>query len=158
MDVRRIPIHNAAAVRRVDLHVGRPMHGAAVREVRGPDSSENGVEFRFTDPEAIVLDRVRGISLVEVNGQAFIHVDRGERPDARFRPGNAEERGEQLGRGYPVADRDQQVIKVDGQIPAPGLGVSSIRERPLQREASRERGCPLTCQDAQHTSSAAVLP
>src|SRR5262245_24185197 len=107
------PAHDAAAVVRVDPHVHRTVRGAPVPEVARLDPRHDPVELGLAHPEAIVLDGKGAVVLVEVEGQAVVHVDQAEGAYAGFRPGHAEEVGEQLGRGLPVAGRNDRVVELD---------------------------------------------
>ena len=87
MPVGLVPVN--VAVLRVDLHVHGPAHPAAVRDSCLLDALKNRVEIFLADAEAEVLDGEGLGRLVDVVRQAVVDVDRSERPDAGFRPGDS---------------------------------------------------------------------
>lgn len=89
MDVRLIPVQIAAAILAVDLHVYWTMYRTAVHDACGLDSSEDRVELLIAHSKTVMLNRIGRISLIEVEGQTVIDVDRRERPDSCFSPRNA---------------------------------------------------------------------
>src|SRR6266540_3218607 len=69
--VRLVPVHDAAAVLRVDLHVYWTVWRTSVLDAADPDSCHDAVELGLAHTKAIVLYGEGAIGLVEVEGQSF---------------------------------------------------------------------------------------
>ncbi len=82
--VRLVPVHDAAAVLRVDLHVYWTVWRTSVLDAADPDSCHDAVELGLAHTKAIVLYGEGAIGLVEVEGQALVHIDwtEGTTPDS----------------------------------------------------------------------------
>lgn len=84
-----VPVDHASSVFSVDLHVHWAADRASVLDAGSFDAPEDCVEVLQADAEAEVIDR-KGLSrLDEVEGQTFIDVDRRERANPSFCPGDS---------------------------------------------------------------------
>src|SRR5512134_2054509 len=101
-----VPVHDAAAVLRVDLHVYGTVWGTSVLDAAGPDSRHDAVELGLAHSKAIVLHGKGAIGLVEVESQAIVHVDRAEGTDSRLGPRDAEKEAQQFGRSSSIPGGD----------------------------------------------------
>jgi hypothetical protein len=84
-----------------------------------------GVERLVVDAEAVVQHGEVPVGLVEVEGEAGVHVHRAERPDAGLRRLHAEDLGKQLRRREAVAGRDDEVVEVNCACGRPSSTVPS---------------------------------
>ena len=76
MAVGLIPVDEAAAVLRVDRHVGSTAWCAAAGDAACLDAREDGVEFTLADAKAIVQHRKLAFGLIEVDCKAVADIDR----------------------------------------------------------------------------------
>jgi hypothetical protein len=104
------PVHNISTIGMIDLEVVWTMREAPERYACGLDALEYSVEFMWRDPEAVVLDGEGTFRLIEIEGQAVIHIDGGKWANARFRPGHAKELGQKFGRRDAISSRYEKVI------------------------------------------------
>jgi hypothetical protein len=100
----------------VDFHVDGAAYRAAVFDAGRLDSLQDGVELLLADAKTVVLDGEILIGVYEVQGQAIVEVDGGERPCCRLAPWNAQELGQKLCRGGLVARRNYEVIELYGHV------------------------------------------
>src|SRR5262245_41123539 len=108
-----VPVHDATPVLRVDLHVDGTVWGTSIRDAAGPDAFHDAVELGVAHAKAIVLDGEGAIRLVEVEREALVHIDGAERADARLRPRDVEETGEQFRRSPSVSRWNDGVVEFD---------------------------------------------
>lgn len=123
--VRFTPVNDAATVLRIDPRVYWTVRCASVVDALGSDSCEDAIELVLADPKAVVLNGEGTLGLIEVEGQALVHVDRTEGAHAELRPGHTEEVGEQFGRRSSISARNYCVVEFN----AHGRWVASMLTR-----------------------------
>jgi len=74
MPVRLVPIDDAAAILRVDLHIFWAAHRTAKLDSGRFDALENRIKIFLIDTEAEMLDRKRSVVVDEVEGQYVVNV------------------------------------------------------------------------------------
>lgn len=89
------------------------------------NARECRVELILVHPEAVVAPGKVAGSLVKIDGESIVHVNRGERTDSCRRPLYTEDRGKLSGSAVPVPGRDHDVVEVDSQSPRPPLAIST---------------------------------
>src|SRR5262245_53542026 len=148
---RLVPVHEAAALVRIDLHVHRTVGHAPVGDAARLDATQDGIELGIADAEAIVQRGEGPFRLIEVQRQAIAHVHGAERTYALFRPGNIEQTGQQLrGRALVVGGNDR-VVEVNGhaglrlKAPAPPADILTIGGDLFKK---RTTGTPCVISDA----------
>jgi hypothetical protein len=123
MPIGFAPVHDSAAVPSVNLHVYRTVWGASVLDAAGLDSCNDVVKPGLAHTKAIMLYGKVTIGLIEVEGQAFVHIHRAEGTNAGFCPRNAEDGGQQPRCRLSVPGWNYRVVKLNAH---PGL---SYREQ-----------------------------
>src|SRR6185503_1349155 len=111
--VRLAPVHDAAAVLGVDLHVHGAVWGASVLDPPRLDARHDPFELGDAHAEAVVLHGERAIGLVEIQRQSLVQIHGTEGTRARLGPGNSQKAGEQLRRGPPVPGRHDHVVELN---------------------------------------------
>lgn len=119
MSVRFVPVHDAAAMLRVDLPIYRAVWGTSVLDAAGLHSGQDAFELGLAHSKTIVLYGKGALGLVEVEGQAFVHVDRAKGTHAGLCPRDAEESGEQFRRRSPVARWNDRVVELNAHLGNP---------------------------------------
>src|SRR6266542_5803187 len=129
MTVRVLEVEATAAASGIDLAVGMAIRLAAVGERLGLDPAENVFELLVADVKREVqaqtaprlVGRITpGVGVVgEVEGEGLIDLHLGEVAAARLDL-QAEDLGEETGRGHLVLGGHNRVIQSNGHDPPPG--------------------------------------
>src|SRR5262245_45681204 len=122
MAVRVLEVEAAPAPAGVDLAVGVVVWPTAIGEPLSLHPAEDRVEFRLADMESVVMAPARpGVEsrpaprfwfVGEVQGQTLVHLHLGEVTWARL-DRQAEDVGEELGRGDLVCRRHNRVVQTN---------------------------------------------
>ena len=75
-----VPVNHAAAVIRVNAHIDRPPHIAAIGNSGSFEATECLVELGFINAESEMIDRKIFVGLDEVERKAVVNIDGKERP------------------------------------------------------------------------------